>query len=261
MQNLNRLVRILSYLLLGVAAVFIVTNSIFGSKLNFSLPLVFLVLGAIFMVGAWIYIPEYRWAAYFYIPGGILVAFGLVFLLNMITGDYQAWAYAWLLLMAGAGFGAVLTGQALQWPRPFRMAAWGVTLAGLTLFALFGVIAGGAFIQLAAPIMLAGFGLILYRVRVEKFLPQANTPAAIYASEVDPVMPSADPQAALPEPLSTRELQVLRLIDQGMTNPEIAVKLVVAPSTVKTHINNIYGKLGVETRTQALNRARDLKIL
>ncbi len=65
----------------------------------------------------------------------------------------------------------------------------------------------------------------------------------------------------LPEPLSERELVVLRLIAEGLSNQEIAERLVVAVSTVKTHINNIYGKLGVGNRTQALTRARELGLL
>ena len=63
------------------------------------------------------------------------------------------------------------------------------------------------------------------------------------------------------EPLSERELEVLRLIADGYSNQEIAARLVVALSTIKTHINNIYGKLGVQSRTQALARARTLNLL
>jgi len=54
---------------------------------------------------------------------------------------------------------------------------------------------------------------------------------------------------------------VLRLIAEGHANQEIADRLVVALSTVKTHINNIYGKLGVQSRTQAVARARALGLL
>jgi LuxR family maltose regulon positive regulatory protein len=54
---------------------------------------------------------------------------------------------------------------------------------------------------------------------------------------------------------------VLRLIADGLSNREIAGKLVVAVSTVKTHINNIYGKLQVKSRTQAIARARELGLL
>ena len=62
-------------------------------------------------------------------------------------------------------------------------------------------------------------------------------------------------------PLSERELEVLRLVVAGLSNPEIAEELVIAVSTVKSHVNHIYGKLGVESRTQAVARARELGLL
>jgi len=65
----------------------------------------------------------------------------------------------------------------------------------------------------------------------------------------------------LVEPLSERELEVLRLIAEGLSNAEIAEKLVIAQGTVKRHINNIYGKLGVTSRTQAVARGRELNLL
>ncbi len=65
----------------------------------------------------------------------------------------------------------------------------------------------------------------------------------------------------LVEPLSEREIQVLRLIADGLSNAEIASKLVIAQGTVKRHINNIYGKLGVQSRTQAVAKARELELL
>jgi LuxR family maltose regulon positive regulatory protein len=68
-------------------------------------------------------------------------------------------------------------------------------------------------------------------------------------------------QEALLDPLSERELEVLRLVAEGLTNADIAAELVIAHSTVKTHINRIYNKLGVSTRTQAVARARQLQIL
>jgi ATP/maltotriose-dependent transcriptional regulator MalT len=58
--------------------------------------------------------------------------------------------------------------------------------------------------------------------------------------------------------LSVRELDILRLIATGCTNKEIADRLVIAISTVKSHINNLYSKLGVRSRTQAISVARDL---
>jgi LuxR family maltose regulon positive regulatory protein len=67
--------------------------------------------------------------------------------------------------------------------------------------------------------------------------------------------------SSLVEPLSAREIEILRLIANGLSNQAIADTLVIAISTVKRHINNIYGKLAVQSRTQALVRARDLGLL
>ena len=66
---------------------------------------------------------------------------------------------------------------------------------------------------------------------------------------------------ALVEPLTERELEILRLINAGLANAEIAHRLVIATGTVKRHLNNLYGKLGVESRTQAIARGRELGLL
>lgn len=66
---------------------------------------------------------------------------------------------------------------------------------------------------------------------------------------------------ALPEPLNEREMDVLRLIADGRSNHDIARELIVAVSTVKWHINNLYAKLNVHSRTLAVARARELGIL
>ena len=63
------------------------------------------------------------------------------------------------------------------------------------------------------------------------------------------------------EPITQRELEVLQLISFGLSNKEIAESLVIAPATVKKHASNIYGKLGVKRRTQAVARAHALELL
>lgn len=69
------------------------------------------------------------------------------------------------------------------------------------------------------------------------------------------------PMARLAEPLTERELEVLRLVAGGDSNQEIARKLVVSLATVKTHINHIFGKLDAESRVQVLARARAAGLL
>ncbi len=63
------------------------------------------------------------------------------------------------------------------------------------------------------------------------------------------------------EPLSEREVVVLRCLTEGLTSPQIAQKLFVSTNTVRTHLNNIYGKLDVHNRTQAILKARALGLL
>ena len=67
-------------------------------------------------------------------------------------------------------------------------------------------------------------------------------------------------RTALVEPLSRRELQVLQLIADGLSNREIAARLVLSLNTVKGHTRKIYGKLGVNSRTQAVAQARALAL-
>lgn len=88
--------------------------------------------------------------------------------------------------------------------------------------------------------------------------------AGVFAA---PAQPGSAPTPAggvaqpLIEPLSARELEVLRLVDAGLTNRQIAERLVVTVATAKKHIENLNGKLGVHSRTQALARARELGLI
>ena len=82
------------------------------------------------------------------------------------------------------------------------------------------------------------------------------------AQPVPPVQSAPDsPQQELVEPLSERELEVLQLIAEGLSNPEIAARLFLSLNTVKGHTRSIYGKLGVHSRTQAVARARAFGLL
>jgi LuxR family maltose regulon positive regulatory protein len=79
--------------------------------------------------------------------------------------------------------------------------------------------------------------------------------------EADQATGSRLASGGLIEPLNERELEILRLITAGYSNQVIANQLVVAVSTVKWHINNLYAKLGVHSRTQALAKARELGLM
>jgi LuxR family transcriptional regulator, maltose regulon positive regulatory protein len=111
--------------------------------------------------------------------------------------------------------------------------------------------------------LFADFGLPMARLLQEArsravMLPYVETLLA--ACGADLASP-AHSDAALPEPLSVREQEVLQLIAAGLTNLEIADKLVISPETVKKHTGSIFGKLGVSNRTEAAARARELDLL
>jgi predicted ATPase/DNA-binding CsgD family transcriptional regulator len=99
---------------------------------------------------------------------------------------------------------------------------------------------------------------------------QAMSLGAVVRSLVDPA-PSANlkplratartANRALVEPLSVRELEVLQLVAEGLSNAEVAARLVIAVATVKVHARTIYGKLGVTSRTQAIDKAQKLRLL
>jgi LuxR family maltose regulon positive regulatory protein len=76
-----------------------------------------------------------------------------------------------------------------------------------------------------------------------------------------PGQASGPRRTGLVEPLTARELEVLRLLAAGRSNAEMAAELFVEPSTVKTHLIHLYSKLGVHSRTQAVAHARALQLL
>lgn len=95
---------------------------------------------------------------------------------------------------------------------------------------------------------------------------KANLPAPVMQAGggVDTAVPpklQPERQQPLIDPLSERELEVLNLIAAGLKNREIAEELFVALSTIKSHVNNIYGKLGVSSRVQAVSRAQELGLI
>ena len=90
--------------------------------------------------------------------------------------------------------------------------------------------------------------------------------AADYVGEILDVIGTPAGQAVgraagLIEPLSEREMEVLRLLAAGLSNRAIAAQLILSEGTVKTHIHHISGKLGAANRTEAAARARELKLI
>jgi LuxR family transcriptional regulator, maltose regulon positive regulatory protein len=95
----------------------------------------------------------------------------------------------------------------------------------------------------------------------------ANERVPVHASAPQPGLPAIStreaeaPNATLDEPLTERELEVLTLVAQGLSNQAIAEQLIVSIGTVKKHVEHIHGKLGVSSRTAAVARARAIGLI
>ena len=96
--------------------------------------------------------------------------------------------------------------------------------------------------------------------RGETFL-QPSVAAKVVAEFARLTRKTAERSSSLIEPLSERELEILRLITRGASNREIADNLFLAEGTVKNHVTNILGKLGVRDRTQAAIKAKDIGLI
>jgi LuxR family maltose regulon positive regulatory protein len=93
-----------------------------------------------------------------------------------------------------------------------------------------------------------------------RYQPYAASIGQAFASQLSQAG-AQPPASTLADPLTGREQEVLQQIAAGLSNREIQEKLVISKNTVRTHIKNLYSKLGVHSRTQAIKRARELNLL
>ena len=109
-----------------------------------------------------------------------------------------------------------------------------------------------------------------FRFSIEKQRPQDAHPLLGYVERLLAVFPQpreANPKSKIQnlksemiEPLSERELEVLRLLGTELSGPEIARELIVSLNTLRTHTKNIFNKLGVNNRRMAVRRAEELNL-
>ena len=104
---------------------------------------------------------------------------------------------------------------------------------------------------------------LLRHARMQSAVPRyVSTLLSAFGEPQNPTLPPSSPrQGSLTEPLTEREREVLRLLLAGASNREIARRLVLSVNTVKRHVYNLCSKLGVQSRAQAIARARNFNLL
>ena len=103
-----------------------------------------------------------------------------------------------------------------------------------------------------------GAKLLTFLTYVRRLLAAFESP---HTSTEPPVEPASNANRPLPDPLTAREWEVLELIADGLSNPEIASRLFIATSTVKGYVHSLLRKLEVDSRTKAISRAHELHLL
>ena len=101
----------------------------------------------------------------------------------------------------------------------------------------------------------------LLRVVARDYEKARKVPSELVAEFARVAPPTRQPDDGLAEPLSEREREILQLMAQGLTNREIADRLILAQGTVKNYVTTILQKMGARDRTQAALRARELGLL
>jgi len=104
-------------------------------------------------------------------------------------------------------------------------------------------------------------GIMAYALPDRDRRPERNGPPAFFEPGLEGGRAPSGAPKRLDDPLSEREVEVLTLLASGRTNAEIAGDLFVAVGTVKSHVNNIYRKLGAANRAEAVTRAQELHLL
>jgi len=157
---MNRSSVFFAFLLIGLGVILLAFNFL-GLNAGKTWPILFFILAVA------CYLPPFLWPsirkflAGLFIPGSILLVFGLVFFYNTLTGDWASWGYAWILLNAGVGLGLLLAAWFGGWGSDVREVGVWMLGVSLAVFSLFGVIFGGSALKIITSVLLVLSGILL----------------------------------------------------------------------------------------------------
>lgn len=130
----------------------------------------------------------------------------------------------------------------------------------LALLILFQLSKASAFVPEISGELILSLGALLL-LGLGGYLGWLSKKRPVEVVEVAPIKKHIDEAMIHKLEVSKREMEVLALIAEGLSNQEIAEKLFISESTIKTHVSNLFVKLDVKRRTQAVSKAKELNII
>ncbi len=124
-------------------------------------PVIFYILSAAFFLPPILWPEKRRGLSGLIIPASILLTLGILFSYNVGTRDWSAWAFAWVLIVAGVGMGLALASAYGRWSSTTTWVGVWMLLGSLVFFALFAGIFGSPLLKIVSPILLLLAGIIL----------------------------------------------------------------------------------------------------
>jgi hypothetical protein len=161
MNHAKRGSMIIALILITVGVVFLAVNFIPGVNPGNTWPALFFIFAAAFFIPPFIWHQVRRGLAALFIPGAIMLALGLIFTLNIFSQDWASWAYAWLLIPGGVGFGLALAAWYGHWGRVASWVGIWILLGSVVLFALFAMLFGSPLFQSVGPALLIIGGIVV----------------------------------------------------------------------------------------------------
>ncbi len=137
MNESNRGTMIAGIALIVMGALFFALNLIPGMDAGKTWPLILIVLGVGFCLPAFVWYKSKESLAGLFIPGCILLILGAIFLFNTLTGIWNVWSIAWILIPASVGLGLITAAAMGNWDRSVKMVGIWMLIISLCLFALF----------------------------------------------------------------------------------------------------------------------------
>ncbi|MEM8888690.1 MAG: LuxR C-terminal-related transcriptional regulator [Bacteroidota bacterium] len=130
----------------------------------------------------------------------------------------------------------------------------------LALLILFQLSKASAFVPEISGELILSMGAVLL-LGLGGYLGWLSKKRPVTVVETAPIQKQIDEEMITRLEVSKREMEVLALIAEGLSNQEIAEKLFISESTIKTHVSNLFVKLDVKRRTQAVSKAKELNII